>query len=366
MSDGTFQGGLNTTLWIDADSIGVSSPGRPVTARIESVGVSLWNTVRTAAAILTWMRSAGSSCGSQRQRSILPMICSIRCPTGTLRAARVCLFRTRRRLEAIALLGADDRLRQAGVEDGGRRRRRRSDPRPPAARAAPRRAGSVTPSLSSGPAASGCQPPRCGDAAIDGQPAPQRVVAGIGRRQAVEPGAQAVLLHRLGEVRARIVGRRAQAPVVQEGVRAKPARVHGLGIAQRSADQQSLASAARVGVARLQAVETVRGEGVVLEAVGLGLGQGPLQKRDLVGPQGNLRQGGGRRRRLPLHGRCASERGRRGLAHADRGRGDHGKAQSQTDGRRRRLSPHSLDPCVHVIPPGPGGPIGAPEAIPAC
>ncbi len=69
--------------------MGVSSPGRPVTARIDSVGASAWNTVNMAAAMFTWMRSTGSSAGSQRQRSRLATICEIRSSSGTLRAARV-------------------------------------------------------------------------------------------------------------------------------------------------------------------------------------------------------------------------------------------------------------------------------------
>ncbi len=80
------------TIECTADcSIGVSSPGRPVTARIEVIGVSPWNIVSTAAAIFTWMRSAGRSAGSQRHRSMFAMIWRTRCAAGTLSAAIVCL-----------------------------------------------------------------------------------------------------------------------------------------------------------------------------------------------------------------------------------------------------------------------------------
>ncbi len=92
MVDGTFHGGLNTMLSTCDCSIGVSSPGRPVTARIDRVGVSEWNTVSTAAAMFTWIRSTGSTGGNQRQRSILARIWSIRRSTGVFRAASVAAF----------------------------------------------------------------------------------------------------------------------------------------------------------------------------------------------------------------------------------------------------------------------------------
>ena len=75
--------------WIADDSIGVWLVGLPVTARIDAIGASPSNTVNTAAAMFTCTRLTGSSRGSQRQRSILAMIESMRAATGTLNSASV-------------------------------------------------------------------------------------------------------------------------------------------------------------------------------------------------------------------------------------------------------------------------------------
>ena len=77
-------------LWICEVSIGVSAPGRPVTAFIDMTGTSPSNSVSTAAAMFTWTRFFSSSGGSQRQRSMFALIWRSRASTGTLSAASVC------------------------------------------------------------------------------------------------------------------------------------------------------------------------------------------------------------------------------------------------------------------------------------
>src|SRR4029453_16559729 len=88
MPEGTFQGGLITTEWMAELSIGVSSPGLPETAFIDSTGLSSRNRGTIAAPEFTCTRVAGIVAGSQRQRSMLAMICRTRWPTGWLREKR--------------------------------------------------------------------------------------------------------------------------------------------------------------------------------------------------------------------------------------------------------------------------------------
>ena len=80
-----------TTLWIIEVSMGVSSPFLPDTAFIDSTGRSSRNRVTMAAPVFTCTRVAGMVGGSQRQRSMLAMICRTRWPTGWLRYASVAL-----------------------------------------------------------------------------------------------------------------------------------------------------------------------------------------------------------------------------------------------------------------------------------
>ncbi len=137
------------------------------------------------------------------------------------------------------------------------------------------------------------------DLAIVLQPLPEAFVAGVGGRQAVQPGLQLVLLHRPDEIRAGIVGLRLQPPVVHEGGVGKPARMHVARIVERAGDQLGLAALADLGIGRGQErVQPRRQEAAGIEALAVGLGQGLLEQTDLLGVQCD---GGGRSGTIGQH-----------------------------------------------------------------
>ncbi len=209
---------------------------------------SSWKTLITAAAMLTWMRSDGSCraasasapcwpgsgrCGARRARSGPPGWPGPEPAVG---------------IEAEALLGAHRGLLQGLVEHrglvDGHRRVLDRQAGPPARRCADRRSRPASGSRPP-PAASSRPWRRCRDSVP--RPFPRGLVAGIGRRQAVQPRAQAVLGGRLHEVGTRIVGQGAQAPVADEASRARRPVRTALAWRRGQVDQLGLGAAGESG-----------------------------------------------------------------------------------------------------------------------
>ncbi len=94
----------------------------------------------------------------------------------------------------------------------------------------------------------------------------QRLVAGVGRRKAVQPGLHAVVGDGAREARRGIEGRGAQTPVTAEGGFGQPAGPHGLGVAQGGGDEGGVVGPARREGAGREAMQM----GVVQGAAHLG------------------------------------------------------------------------------------------------
>ncbi len=193
-----------------------------------------------------------------------------------------------------------------------------------------------------GPAAPG------GDLPIRDKALAEAVVAGVGRRQAVEPCLELILAHRAGEVRGRIVGCGPQPPVVEERGVGQTAYVHRLGVTQYRGGELGLAGLARPGVRRAQQAlgPGRRRELSWLETMGVGEVEGLLQELDLVRAELDLGRGG--REILGLtrlrRGRLAK---RVGAAHGERQGGDHRRAHAADIGQTR---PQSDTPAASAGP----------------
>ncbi len=130
------------------------------------------------------------------------------------------------------------------------------------------------------------------DLAVDLQPLAQALVAGVGRRQALQPCLQLVLLHRAREVGSRIIGLGLEAPVVDERGGRQAAGVHRAGVLERAGDQLRLTALAHLRiVGREQGVQACRRIGLWLQSLSIGVGQGLLEEGGLLGAQGDRRGG---------------------------------------------------------------------------